>query len=102
MINMQQLMQQAQAMQKKIQTDQEKMKNTTFIGEAGNGAVKISLNGVYEMIKIEINPSILDDKEMLEDLIVVAYKNCKDKIDAENKNNLGDLGGNSNLLNGLF
>ena len=72
MINMQQLMQQAQAMQKKLQTDQEKMKNTTFTGDAGNGAVKISLNGVYEMTKIEINPSILDDKEMLEDMLKIA------------------------------
>lgn len=104
MINMQQLMQQAQAMQKKLQVSQEKMKNTIFIGESGNGVVKVSLNGAYEMKKIEIDPSMLevDNKEMLEDLVVVAYNNCKDKIDTENKNNLGDIGGNSNLLNGLF
>ena len=104
MMNIQQLMQQAQSMQKKLQSSQEKMKNTTFIGESGNGAVKIYLNGIYTMEKVEINPTLLevDNKEMLEDLIVVAYNNAKEKIDKENNDNLGSLAGNSSMLNGLF
>ncbi|MBR2141129.1 MAG: YbaB/EbfC family nucleoid-associated protein [Rickettsiales bacterium] len=104
MINMQQLMQQAQAMQRKLQESQEKMKNTIFEGKAGGGSVKVQLNGTYKMVKIDIKEGMLDkdNKDMLEDLILVAYNNCKDKIDEEKKNNLGNIGGNSNLLNGMF
>ena len=104
MINMQQLMQQAQAMQKKIQSSQAEMKNKDFVGEANSGNVKITLNGLYEMKRVEINENLLtsDNKEILEDLILVAYNNCKSKIDKENEGNLGALAGNSNLLNGMF
>ena len=104
MINMQQLMQQAQNMQKKLQASQEQLKNTIFEGDAGNGNVKIAMDGSYQMKKIEINSSMLDadNKEMLEDLIMVAFNNCKDKIDTESKNALGDLGAGAGMLNGLF
>ena len=104
MINMQQLMQQAQSMQKKLQNNQEEMKKTDFVGEAGGGSVKITLNGLFDMKKVDIDPSLLDtdNKEMLEDLILVAYNNCKKKIDEESKNSLGALAGNSSLLNGMF
>ena len=101
---MQQLMQQAQAMQKQLQNTQEKMKNTSFVGESGNGVVKITINGVYQMQKVEIDNSMMDvdNKDMLEDLIVVAYNNAKKKVDDETKNSVGNIGGNSNILNGLF
>ena len=99
---MQQLMQQAQAMQKKLQSNQEEMRKTNFIGEAGNGALKVTLNGVFDMVKVEIDQSLMDDKEMLEDLILVAYNDCKKKIDEKSENTLGSLAGNSNLLNGMF
>ena len=102
MFNMQQIMQQAQAMQKKIMKKQEEMKNTNFIGESGNGAVKITLNGAYEMKKIEIDEKILDDKETLEDLILVAYNNCKDKISKESKDSFGNMGVDQSLLNGIL
>ena len=104
MINMQQLMQQAQNMQKKLQASQEKLKNTIFYGEAGNGAVKIAMDGSCQMKEIKIDSSMLseDNKEMLEDLIMVAFNNCKDKIDTDSKQALGDLGASAGMLNGLF
>ena len=99
MVNMQQLMQQAQKIQKQLTANQEKMKNTDFEGEAGGGSVKIIMNGNYETKKININKDIIDpeDKEMLEDLIVVAFNNCKSKIDDTNKESLGGMTGNMNL-----
>ncbi len=99
MMNMQQLMQQAQKMQKQITANQEKMKNTDFEAEAGGGSVKIVMNGNYETKKITINKDLIDpeDKEMLEDLIVVAFNNCKNKIDDTNKESLGGMAGNINL-----
>lgn len=96
-------MQQAQKMQKQITDNQEKMKNTDFEGEAGSGSVKVTMNGNYEAKKITINKDLIDpeDKEMLEDLIVVAFNNCKTKIDNANKESLGGMTGNLNL-NSLF
>ena len=102
MFNMQQIMQQAQAMQKKVMEKQEVMRGTDFVGEAGNGGVKITLNGVYEMKKIEIDDALLDDKEMLEDLIMVAYKNCKEEITKKLKNNFGELGVDPSLIGDML
>lgn len=101
---MQQLMQQAKVMQKQLQNIQENMKNTDFIGESGNGVVKITINGAYQMKKVEIDNSMIDinNKDMLEDLIVVAYNNAKKKVEDETKNSAGSMGVDSNLLNNLF
>lgn len=103
MVNIQQLMQQAQKMQKQLAENQEKMKNTEFFGEAGGEKVKVYMNGSYEVLRIKIDPSVMDssDPEMLEDLIVVAANNCKKKIDEENNGFLGNMAGGANL-NSLF
>lgn len=92
-MNIQQLMQQAQKMQKQLQDNQEKLKNTEFSGTAGGGNVEIKMSGDYNIKSIKIKPEVVDpdDIEMLEDLIVTAYNNCKEKIDASVKGSLGDM-----------
>lgn len=100
---MQQLMQQAQKMQKQIETNKEQMQNANFTGESGNGKVKVTMNGLYETKNIKIDPELINKEEtdILEDLITIAFNNCKQKIDEANKNSLGGLTGNMNL-NSLF
>lgn len=74
MFNMQKMMQQAQKMQddmKKIQTD---MENSEFTGSAGGGAVTITGNGKYEVSSVKILEEAANDREMLEDLLVAAFK----------------------------
>lgn len=83
MKNIANLMKQAQEMQKKMATLQDDLKNSTITAESGGGMVKATLNGKGEMTKIEIDASIIsaDDKETLEDLIVAATNNAKNKVD---------------------
>ena len=65
MLNIQGLMKQAQAMQKKMQEAQEKLAETEVNGTSGNGMVSVILNGKSEMKKITIDKSLVnaDDTE---------------------------------------
>lgn len=102
-MNVQQLMQQAQKMHKQLQETQEKLKTEEFKGKAGGGTIEVLMDGTYKMKSIKIDPNIVDknDIEMLEDLIVTAYNDCKNKIDSESKNNLGKITGNMNMDSAL-
>lgn len=84
MLNIQGLMKQAQAIQKKMQEAQEKLAETEVNGTSGNGMVSVILNGKSEMKKITIDKSLVnaDDTEMLEDLILVAYNEAHAKVEA--------------------
>tara|TARA_B100000686_G_scaffold320606_1_gene372445 strand:- start:99 stop:416 length:318 start_codon:yes stop_codon:yes gene_type:complete len=67
----------AQEMQKKMAEVQEELKNTIVDGEAGSGLVKVTVNGKKDLLSVNIDESIFkEDKEMLEDLILVAVKNA--------------------------
>lgn len=94
------IMKEAQEMQKKILENQNKLKETYFVGTAGNGGVKITMDGLYNMKKIEINEDLVeeDSKDILEDLIVIAHKDCKDKISKETRDNLSNIGIDPNLI----
>ena len=54
MVNMNQIMKQAQVMQKKMLEAQEKIAQEEFIGHSGAGAVTITLNGKSELKKVKI------------------------------------------------
>ncbi len=84
MMNMMNMMKQAQNIQKKLMEAQEELANTNISGEAGNGSVKVICDGkgIFKSIKLSasaINPedpsSVSEDTiEMLEDLITAAMK----------------------------
>ena len=76
------LMKQAQMMQANLQKAQNELASIDVQGEASNGLVKITMSCKYEVKKIEIDPSLLDDKEMLEDMITVALKDTIKKIES--------------------
>ena len=85
-----QLMKQAQVMQKKMKQMQEEIAKKEFQGKSGGGIVVVNMTGNGEMNKISIDPSILkaDDKEVLEDLVIAAYNDAKAKADQESKNRM--------------
>lgn len=82
MLNIQGIMKQAQQMQRKMQETQAKLGQEVREGTSGGGLVKIVLNGKSEMQSISIDKTALDDAEMLEDLILAAYNDAHQKIDA--------------------
>ena len=97
-MNINQLMKQAQVMQKKMKEMQEEIASKQYIGKSGGGLVTVSMSGSGEMLKASLDPSLLkaDEKEMLEDLIVAAHNDAKAKADEDSKSNMsnafGDLG----------
>ena len=87
--NIAQLMQQAQKMQENLQKAQEELAKLEVTGSAGGGMVNVTLTGAKECRKVRIDPSVLSDPEMAEDLIAAAFNDAVNKIDAESKNKMG-------------
>jgi len=87
--NIAQLMQQAQKMQENLQRAQEELAKLEVTGSAGGGMVSVTLTGAKECRKVRIDPSILSDQEMAEDLIAAAFNDASNKIDAESKSRMG-------------
>ncbi len=99
MMNIQGLMKQAQMMQKKMQEEQERLAAEEVEGTSGGGMVKITLNGKFTMTKINIDKTLVDpeETEVLEDLIMAAYNDAKDKVDAKMSDSMSSLTGGLNL-----
>ena len=99
MMNIQGIMKQAQMMQKRMQEEQAKLAEEEAEGSSGGGMVKVVLNGKFAMTKINIDKSLLDpeENEVLEDLILAAYNDAKDKIDAKMNDSMSALTGGLNL-----
>lgn len=83
-------MRQAQEMQKKMQKIQDEMANANFEGSAGGGMVKVVITGAGVAKKISIDDSLikLDEKEILEDLVVAAFNDAKNKADEGSANSM--------------
>ena len=99
-MNMNNLMAQAQKMQKDIQKKQEELNNMTFIGESE--WVNVTLKGDKSIVKVEIkNKKTMDeeDLECLEDMVKIALNDAYKKIDKELENKMGMY---SKLAGGLF
>jgi nucleoid-associated protein EbfC len=83
--NIAQLMQQAQRMQENMQRAQEEIAKIEVTGSAGGGMVSVTLTGRKECRKVRIDPSVLSDPEMAEDLIAAAFNDASNKIDVESQ-----------------
>lgn len=99
MMNMQALLKQAHAMQRKMEEAQAKLADEEVVGASGNGAVEITLNGKFAMKKIHIDEQLLKDgdAEMLEDLIMVAYAEAHKKADEKMNEGMQSVTGGLNL-----
>ncbi|MBV5274030.1 MAG: YbaB/EbfC family nucleoid-associated protein [Lamprocystis purpurea] len=86
------LMKKAQKMQEDMKQAQERLAQEEVVGESGGGMVKITLNGKYEVRRVEIDPSLMsDDKEMLEDLIAAAFNGAAQRVAEKAKENMAEL-----------
>ena len=83
--NIAQLMQQAQRMQENVQRAQEEVAQLEVIGNSGGGMVAVTLSGRMECRKVRIDPSVLSDPEMAEDLIAAAFNDAVNKVNAESQ-----------------
>jgi DNA-binding YbaB/EbfC family protein len=83
--NIAQLMQQAQKMQENMQRAQEELASLEVTGNAGGGMVSVTLTGRMECRKVRIDPSVLCDPEMAEDLIAAAFNDAVNKANTESQ-----------------
>jgi len=72
---------QAKLMQEQMAQAKSKMESTLVEGSAGNGLVKVTLNGAKELKKIVINPECTSDIEALQDLIVAAFAEASSQLE---------------------
>ncbi len=97
------LMKQAQQMQARMQEMQAKLETMEITGEAGAGLVRVTLNGKGAMKGVKIDPKLADpaDMEMLEDLILAAHHDAKDKIDTQTAAEMQKITGGMQLPPGM-
>ena len=97
MVNINQLMKQAQDMQKKMSESQKAMESKEYEGKSGGEMVKVIMTGKGEVKSIKLDKTIVDPEEieMLEDLVVAAVNYAKAKLDEDSKNTMSDMFGGS-------
>lgn len=84
-----QLMKQAQKMQENMQKAQEELATLEVEGQSGAGAVKVIMTCKHDVKRVIIDPSVMDDKEMLEDLIAAAVNDANRRAEAAVQEKMG-------------
>ena len=84
--NMNNLMKQAQRMQRQMEEGQKELETKEFTAAAGGGAVEVTVTGKKELVNVKLSEEVVDpdDIEMLQDLIVAAANEALRKVDEEN------------------
>jgi len=85
------LMKQAQKMQENMQKAQEELASLEVEGQSGAGAVKIVMTCKHDIKRVTIDPSVMDDKEMLEDLIAAAVNDANRRAEQTSQERMGSL-----------
>jgi DNA-binding YbaB/EbfC family protein len=70
--NLGSLMRQAQQMGGRMEQMKEELKGRRAEGTAGGAMVRIETNGLGEVLRCQIDPSIATDRELIEDLVPAA------------------------------
>lgn len=97
--NMNNLMKQAQRMQRQMEESQKELETKEFTAKAGGGAVEVTVTGKKEITKVKLSQEVVDpdDVEMLEDLVMAATNEAlrmAEDANAEMMNKMtGGLGG---------
>jgi DNA-binding YbaB/EbfC family protein len=76
------MMKQAQQMQANMQKAQAELANIDVEGIASNGLVKVTMSCSNQVKRVSLDDSVMDDKETLEDLLVIALKDATAKAEA--------------------
>ena len=101
--NMNNLMKQAQRMQRQMEEQQKELEEKEFTAQAGGGAVKVTVSGRKTVTGVSIDPDACDpdDVETLEDLVMAAANEALKLADAANSEIMGKLAGGLGGLGGF-
>lgn len=101
--NMNNLIKQAQRMQRQMEEAQKELEEKEVTATAGGGAVEVTVSGKHEVTKIKLSEEVVDpdDIEMLEDLIMAATNEAFRKLDEESQSSMAKITGGMGGLGGL-
>lgn len=85
------LMKQAQMMQENLRKTQEELAQLDVSGEAAGGKVRVDMSCKHLVKRVYIDPSVMDDQEMLEDLLTAAFNDAARKVDEISEAKMGKL-----------
>lgn len=102
--NMNNLLKQAQKMQRQMEEAQAALEEEEVTATAGGGAVSVTMSGKKVVSSVKIDKDVVDpdDVEMLEDLIVAAVNEASRKVDELSDERMSRFTGGTGGLNGLF
>ena len=89
--NIGQLMKQAQMMQENMRRMQEGLGAIEIEGQSGAGMVKVTMTCKYDVKRVSIDPSVADDREMLEDLIAAAFNDAARRVETTISEKMGAM-----------
>ena len=103
-MNIQSMLKKAQALQAKMSQVQEELKTKEMIGTAGGGKVKVTMNGAQEVTAISIDPDVVksDEADLLEDLVLAAFRDARAKITKMVEEEMSRVTGGMGLPPGLL
>lgn len=96
------LMKQAQQMQENMKAMQEKLASIEVEGQAGAGMVKVIMTCRYDVKRVSIDSSLMeDDKDMLEDLIAAAMNDAVRRVEATTQEKMAGFASGLDLPPGM-
>lgn len=95
------LMKQAQQMQENMQKAQEQLGTIEVEGQSGAGMVKVTMTCKHDIKRVNIDASVMDDKEMLEDLIAAAVNDANRRAEQTVSEKMSGFTSGLNLPPGL-
>jgi DNA-binding YbaB/EbfC family protein len=91
-MNVRKMMQQAQAMQERLQRE---LAQTTLEASVGGGMVTVTMNGLKQLLAVRIDSEVMDpsDPGMLQDLLLAAVNEAGRRVDEAMREKMGGLAG---------
>lgn len=95
------LMKQAQQMQENMKKAQEQLATIEVEGQSGAGMVKVLMTCQHDIKRVSIDDSVMDDKEMLEDLVAAAVNDAVRRVESTTQEKMSGFTSGLNLPPGL-
>ena len=95
------LMKQAQLMQENMKKAQEQLAQVEVEGQSGAGMVKVTMTCAHDVRRVAIDASVMDDKEMLEDLVAAALNDAVRKVETATQEKMASVTAGLNLPPGM-
>ena len=78
-------------MQQEMQRAQEELAKLLVTGQAGGGMVEVTMNGKHAVSRVHVDPSVMDDVEMLEDLLAAAMNDAVNRVSSATEERMSGM-----------